>query len=155
MPHGGVINYLLKNTIEATADTSMAGNNHIYSDYCYPKFTDISFKYKGENYSGIQTSASLKRIADANYSASGNTTWDCKSYIYFEIYFKEKDSALLWLSGNDHATYYGMSNTSMYPSYPENMDIDTKGTILSFDTAPTGSFLTWLNNNATLIPTTK
>ena len=153
MPHVGVINYLLKNTIEATADTSMAGNNYIYSDYCSPKFTDISFKYKGETYSGIQTSASLKRIADGNYSASGNTTWDCKSYIYFEIYFKEKDSALLWLSGNDHATYYGMSNTSMYPSYPESMDIDTKGAILSFDTAPTGSFLTWLNSNATLIPT--
>lgn len=43
----------------------------------------------------------------------------------------------------------------VYPDYPLSVTANTSGIILVFEELPTGSFLTWLNENATLIPTTK
>lgn len=43
----------------------------------------------------------------------------------------------------------------IYPDYPLSVDANTSGIILVFEELPTGSFLTWPNNNAILIPTIK
>lgn len=73
--------------------------------------------------------------------------------LHIELHFTNGDYTVSIASNGATNRTAWQSSPSSFPSYPTGLDLNTKDIILSFDTAPTGSFLTWLNSNATLIST--
>nr|DAO45096.1 MAG TPA: hypothetical protein [Caudoviricetes sp.] len=73
--------------------------------------------------------------------------------LHIDLHFTNGDYTVSIASNDATNRTAWQSSPSGFPSYPTGLDLNTKDIIFSFDTAPTGSFLTWLNNNATLIST--
>ena len=117
-------------------------------------FQNVSFKYKGKEFTEIYCSGYLHRSQLSTGSGS-NKKYMNSSKLHIDLHFTNGDYTVGIASNDATNRTAWQSSSSSYPSYPTGLDLSTKDIILSFDTAPTGSFLTWLNEHATLIPTTK
>lgn len=149
------INYLLNDSIRGT--TSYTANVSRYDfkkTQLSPLFQNVSFKYKGKEFTEIYCSGYLHRSQLSTGSGSKKRYMN-SSTLHINLSFTNGDYTVGIASNNATNRTAWQSSSSSYPSYPTGLDLNTKDIILSFDTAPTGSFLTWLNEHATLIPTTK
>lgn len=149
------INYLLNDSIRGT--TSYTANVSRYDfkkTQLSPLFENVSFKYKGKEFTEIYCSGYLHRSQLSTGSGSKKRYMN-SSTLHINLSFTNGDYTVGIASNNATNRTAWQSSSSSYPSYPTGLDLNTKDIILSFDTAPTGSFLTWLNEHATLIPTTK
>lgn len=118
----------------------------VTSYYCMPYFID-NFKIGNTSYTyfGAHKDATVYK---AYSQRDGATTYDTRAGLtmYLNILPDESFYTENTLTGQ---------TSIVYPDYPLSVNASTSGIILVFEKLPTGSFLTWLNNNATLIPTTK
>lgn len=118
----------------------------VTSYYCMPYFID-NFKIGNTSYTyfGAHKDATIYKAYSQRYGA---TTYDTRAGLtmYLNILPDESFYTENTLTGQ---------TSIVYPDYPLSVNASTSAIILVFEKLPTGSFLTWLNNNATLIPTTK
>lgn len=155
VPVDGGINYLLNDSIRGTTSYTINANSYDFKKtQLSPLFQNVSFKYKGKEFTEIYCSGYLHRSQLSTGSGS-NKKYMNSSNLHIDLHFTNGDYTVGIASNDATNRTAWQSSSSSYPSYPTGLDLSTKDIILSFDTAPTGSFLTWLNENATLIPTTK
>lgn len=116
------------------------------SYYCAPYFIN-NFKIgdKSYTYFGAHKDATIFK---SYRQIDGSVTYDTVAGLtmYLNILPDESFYSQNTLTGQ---------TSIVYPDYPLSVTANTSGIILVFEELPTGSFLTWLNENATLIPTTK
>ncbi len=116
------------------------------SYYCKPYFIN-NFKIgdKSYTYFGAHKDATIFK---SYRQPDGATTYETTAGLtmYLNILPDESFYTYNRLTGQ---------TSIIYPDYPLSVDANTSGIILVFEELPTGSFLTWLNDNATLIPTIK
>lgn len=116
------------------------------SYYCAPYFInnfkigDKSYTYFGAHKDATIFKSYRQRDGETTYETTAGLT------MYLNILPDENFYTQNRLTGQ---------TSIIYPDYPLSVDANTSGIILVFEELPTGSFLTWLNNNATLIPTIK
>lgn len=155
VPVDGGINYLLNDSIRGTISyTINASSYNFKKTQLSPLFQNVSFKYKGKEFTEIYCSGYLHRSQLSTGSGSKKKYMN-NSTLHIDLHFTNGDYTVGIASNDATNRTAWQSSSSSYPSYPTGLDLSTKDIILSFDTAPTGSFLTWLNEHATLIPTTK
>ena len=155
VPVDGGINYLLNDSIRGTTSYTINANSYDFKKtQLSPLFQNVSFKYKGKEFTEIYCSGYLHRSQLSTGSGS-NKKYMNSSKLHIDLHFTNGDYTVGIASNDATNRTAWQSSSSSYPSYPTGLDLSTKDIILSFDTAPTGSFLTWLNEHATLIPTTK
>ena len=155
VPVDGGINYLLNDSIRGTTSyTINASSYNFKKTQLSPLFENVSFKYKGKEFTEIYCSGYLHRSQLSTGSGSKKKYMN-SSTLHIDLHFTNGDYTVGIASNDATNRTAWQSSSSSYPSYPTGLDLSTKDIILSFDTAPTGSFLTWLNEHATLIPTTK
>ena len=155
VPVDGGINYLLNDSIRGTTSYTINANSYDFKKtQLSPLFQNVSFKYKGKEFTEIYCSGYLRRSQLSTGSGS-NKKYMNSSKLHIDLHFTNGDYTVGIASNDATNRTAWQSSSSSYPSYPTGLDLSTKDIILSFDTAPTGSFLTWLNEHATLIPTTK
>lgn len=155
VPVDGGINYLLNDSIRGTTSyTINASSYNFKKTQLSPLFENVSFKYKGKEFTEIYCSGYLHRSQLSTGSGSTKKYMN-SSTLHIDLHFTNGDYTVGIASNDATNRTAWQSSSSSYPSYPVGLDLSTKDIILSFDTAPTGSFLTWLNEHATLIPTTK
>ena len=155
VPVDGGINYLLNDSIRGTTSYTINANSYDFKKtQLSPLFQNVSFKYKGKEFTEIYCSGYLHRSQLSTGSGS-NKKYMNSSTLHIDLHFTNGDYTVGIASNDATNRTAWQSSSSSYPSYPTGLDLSTKDIILSFDTAPTGSFLTWLNEHATLIPTTK
>lgn len=116
------------------------------SYYCTPYFIN-NFKIGNKSYTyfGAHKDATIfKSYRQPNGATTYETTAGLTMYLNI-------------LPDESFYTYNSLTGQTsiIYPDYPLSVDANTSGIILVFEELPTGSFLTWLNDNATLIPTIK
>ena len=149
------INYLLNDSIRGTTSyTINASSYNFKKTQLSPLFENVSFKYKGKEFTEIYCSGYLHRSQLSTGSGSKKKYMN-SSTLHIDLHFTNGDYTVGIASNDATNRTAWQPSSSSYPSYPTGLDLSTKDIILSFDTAPTGSFLTWLNEHATLIPTTK
>ena len=116
------------------------------SYYCTPYFIN-NFKIGNKSYTyfGAHKDATIYK---AHRQIDGSVTYDTVAGLtmYLNILPDESFYSQNTLTGQ---------TSIVYPDYPLSVTANTSGIILVFEELPTGSFLTWLNENATLIPTIK
>ena len=116
------------------------------SYYCAPYFIN-NFKIGNKSYTyfGAHKDATIYK---AYRQIDGSATYDTVAGLtmYLNILPDESFYSQNTLTGQ---------TSIVYPDYPLSVTANTSGIILVFEELPTGSFLTWLNENAILIPTTK
>ena len=116
----------------------------VTSYYCMPYFID-NFKIGNTSYTyfGAHKDATIYKAYNQRYGA---TTYDTRASLtmYLNILPDESFYTENTLTGQ---------TSIVYPDYPLSVNASTSGIILVFEKLPTGSFLTWLNSNATLIST--
>ena len=155
VPVDGGINYLLNDSIRGTTSYIINASRYDFKKtQLSPLFENVSFKYKGKEFTEIYCSGYLHRSQLSTGSGSTKKYMN-SSTLHINLSFTNGDYTVGIASNDATNRTAWQSSSSSYPSYPTGLDLSTKDIILSFDTAPTGSFLTWLNENATLIPTTK
>lgn len=155
VPVDGGINYLLNDSIRGTTSyTINASSYNFKKTQLSPLFQNVSFKYKGKEFTEIYCSGYLHRSQLSTGSGSKKRYMN-SSTLHIDLHFTNGDYTVGIASNDATNRTAWQSSSSSYPSYPMGLDLSTKDIILSFDTAPTGSFLTWLNEHAILIPTTK
>lgn len=114
------------------------------SYYCTPYFIN-NFKIDNKSYTyfGAHKDATIYK---AYRQINGSVTYDTVAGLtmYLNILPDESFYSQNTLTGQ---------TSIVYPDYPLSVTANTSGIILVFEELPTGSFLTWLNENATLIPT--
>lgn len=155
VPVDGGINYLLNDSIRGTTSYTINASRYDFKKtQLSPLFENVSFKYKGKEFTEIYCSGYLHRSQLSTGSGSTKKYMN-SSTLHINLSFTNGDYTVGIASNDATNRTAWQSSSSSYPSYPTGLDLSTKDIILSFDTAPTGSFLTWLNENATLIPTTK
>ena len=155
VPVDGGINYLLNDSIRGTTSYTINANSYDFKKtQLSPLFQNVSFKYKGKEFTEIYCSGYLHRSQLSTGSGSKKKYMN-SSTLHIDLHFTNGDYTVGIASNDATNRTAWQSSSSSYPSYPTGLDLSTKDIILSFDTAPTGSLLTWLNEHATLIPTTK
>lgn len=155
VPVDGGINYLLNDSIRGTTSYIINASSYNFKKtQLSPLFQNVSFKYKGKEFTEIYCSGYLHRSQLSTGSGSKKKYMN-SSTLHIDLHFTNGDYTVGIASNDATNRTAWQSSSSSYPSYPVGLDLSTKDIILSFDTAPTGSFLTWLNEHAILIPTTK
>ena len=155
VPVGKGINYLLNDSIRGTTSYLTSFSSYDFEKtQLSPLFENVSFKYKGKEFTEIYCSGYLRQSQLSTGSGSTKKYMNTAT-LHIDLHFTNGDYTVNIASNSATNRTEWQSSPYGYPSYPTGLDLSTKDIILSFDTAPTGSFLTWLNSNAILIPTTK
>ena len=150
-PRGGGVSFKLNDTIALSIqpqNVSWISDRvaKVPSYYCTPYFIN-NFKIGNKSYTyfGAHKDATIYK---AHRQIDGSVTYDTVAGLtmYLNILPDESFYSQNTLTGQ---------TSIVYPDYPLSVTANTSGIILVFEELPTGSFLTWLNENATLIPTTK
>lgn len=151
VPAGGGVSFKLNDTIALSIqpqNVSWTSDRvaKVPSYYCTPYFIN-NFKIGNKSYTyfGAHKDATIYK---AHRQINGSVTYDTVAGLtmYLNILPDESFYSQNTLTGQ---------TSIVYPDYPLSVTANTSGIILVFEELPTGSFLTWLNENATLIPTTK
>lgn len=151
VPAGGGVSFKLNDTIALSIqpqNVSWTSDRvaKVPSYYCTPYFIN-NFKIGNKSYPyfGAHKDATIYK---AHRQIDGSVTYDTVAGLtmYLNILPDESFYSQNTLTGQ---------TSIVYPDYPLSVTANTSGIILVFEELPTGSFLTWLNENATLIPTIK
>lgn len=146
---GGGVSFKLNDTIALSIqpqNVSWTSDRvaKVPSYYCTPYFIN-NFKIGNKSYTyfGAHKDATIYK---AHRQIDGSVTYDTVAGLtmYLNILPDESFYSQNTLTGQ---------TSIVYPDYPLSVTANTSGIILVFEELPTGSFLTWLNENATLIPT--